>query len=164
MNKDKPGMLTPQCVLKTVDGGIRCMPAGIIVTAYAMSDRIIIKGGKKLPQVVLPYERTQSFGVVTDYEQKGKSAVGRAAAGGLLFGPLGAVVGAASGAGSKTVEKNTLVVYFVDGCGRDLELHAEIVGKTTPGYAFHRFANELKKHVKYLNAPDPELAGKTVEL
>lgn len=46
--------------------------------------------------------------------QKGKSVIGRGAAGGLLFGPVGAVVGGLSGTGKKTKKevKTYLIISF----------------------------------------------------
>jgi len=50
------------------------------------------------------------YGVETEIVQKSKSVIGRAVAGGLLFGEIGAAVGAISGAGKK--EENKLLHWY----------------------------------------------------
>lgn len=49
------------------------------------------------------------YGFETELVEKPKSVIGRAAVGGILFGGVGAIVGAASGTGTKT-EKELLGV------------------------------------------------------
>lgn len=151
MKNDKPGMSTPQCMLKTKDGGIRCYPDGMFVTAYAMSDRIIIKGNKKMPQIKIPYEQIHSCCVTTDREEKQKSVLGRAAVGALVFGPAGAIVGSVSGLGSKTKERKTFHLFYEDNYGRYTNLSAEIYGDTGALSPYTKFEKELKKHVQYLS-------------
>lgn len=45
------------------------------------------------------------YGFETEIREKNKSIIGRAAAGGFIFGPVGAVVGAISGTGKKEEKK-----------------------------------------------------------
>lgn len=51
------------------------------------------------------------YGFETEIVQQNKSVIGRAAAGGIVFGPVGAIVGAVSGAGAK--EKKEIHRLFV---------------------------------------------------
>lgn len=51
------------------------------------------------------------YGSVTEIVKKNKSVLGRAVAGGLLLGGLGAVIGAVSGTGKK--EKKETHLYFI---------------------------------------------------
>lgn len=51
------------------------------------------------------------YGAETEIIKKSKSPIGRAIAGGLLFGGAGAVVGAVSGSGTK--EKKVSKIYFI---------------------------------------------------
>lgn len=51
------------------------------------------------------------YGLETEIVEKNKSVIGRAVAGGLLFGGIGAVVGSISGTGSK--EKKERHFYFI---------------------------------------------------
>ncbi|MCD8316980.1 MAG: hypothetical protein LUB61_06225 [Eggerthellaceae bacterium] len=70
--------------------------------------------GKDRPEVRLSYDKITRCEQITETEmtQKNKSSVGRAAVGGLLLGPLGAVVGAASGVGIKNSRQ--IHEYFVN--------------------------------------------------
>lgn len=72
---------------------------------------IVIKSGKQ--EFTIPVERIVNFGYFTETQiaEKSKSVVGRAVIGGVLLGGLGAVVGAASGIGTKKVAKEE--AYFV---------------------------------------------------
>lgn len=51
------------------------------------------------------------YGAETEIIKKSKSPIGRAVAGGLLFGGVGAVVGAVSGSGTK--DKKVTKIYFI---------------------------------------------------
>lgn len=65
--------------------------------------------------ITVQYEDRDSLG---NYKNKDKSVVGRAVAGGLLLGPLGAVVGGMSGIGTKSKkldqESDYLVINYWD--------------------------------------------------
>lgn len=63
----------------------------------------------KVPPVHLRYEQIINIGSITEEEiiEKNKSTVGRALAGGLLLGPLGAIVGGMSGIGTNKSNKTT---------------------------------------------------------
>lgn len=67
----------------------------------------------KFPPITLQYSQITDvyYGVETEIIEKSKSVIGRAAAGGLVFGPIGAIVGAVSGSGNK--EKKELHFQFV---------------------------------------------------
>ena len=69
-----------------------------------------IKWGKTF---TIPIKNVISFDVVSQKEiaQKSKSVIGRGIAGGLIFGPVGAIIGGMSGIGAKE-QKNTQ--YFVN--------------------------------------------------
>lgn len=68
------------------------------------TDNVYIRIDKK--DVILPIEKIQAIEVGTETEilEKSKSVIGRGAVG-ALFGPVGAIIGAASGVGSKKKEK-----------------------------------------------------------
>lgn len=61
------------------------------------------------------------YGAETEIVEKNKSSIGRAVAGGLLFGGVGAVVGAISGTGKKEkkVTKIVLVVSYTAADGSE---------------------------------------------
>jgi len=72
---------------------------------------IKVRFSKKL-SVYLPYNKI--IGIIkttqTEIKEKGKSVLGRAALGGVLLGPLGAIIGGVSGTGTK---KKTAINYVV---------------------------------------------------
>lgn len=76
--------------------------------------------------LIIPY--TQITDVFYDMEKelntRKKSPILRAAAGGLLFGEVGAVVGAISSlnANQKAVNKFYFAVSYIDECGKDIVL------------------------------------------
>ena len=61
----------------------------------------------KKPEVNLKYEQITGINVTSEEEilEKSKSVTGRAVIGGVLLGPLGAIVGGMSGIGDKKKEK-----------------------------------------------------------
>ena len=59
-----------------------------------------------------------AFDIVKESELKNKSVLGRGAAGALLFGPVGAVLGGLS-AVNKTKIKSTLAISFIPSAGGD---------------------------------------------
>nr|DAQ35647.1 MAG TPA: hypothetical protein [Caudoviricetes sp.] len=67
----------------------------------------------KVPPKYLSYSQITSVGTAYEDEivEQNKSVVGRAAVGGLVFGPLGAIVGGISGTGSK--QKSQTRFFFI---------------------------------------------------
>ncbi|MGB7594692.1 MAG: hypothetical protein WBL80_03945 [Erysipelotrichaceae bacterium] len=76
---------------------------------------------KKLESVYLPYSKIVGVLSVTEKEitEQGKSVLGRAMLGGVLLGPLGAVVGGMSGTTKKT--KTSYHPYFIINYKPDME-------------------------------------------
>lgn len=72
---------------------------------------------KGTPAVYLSYSQITAIERLSEKEVvniiKDKNAIGRAVIGGLAFGSLGAIVGAASGAGSKHITKNQYTFYMI---------------------------------------------------
>lgn len=162
MSKKKPGIMTPVCNLRAVDDGIPGVPEGQLLAAYVMGDGLLFKGSKRLPEVFLPYERAMSFRIVDEEELRDKSAIGRAAVGGLLLGPLGAVIGAASGAGQKRGKRSFLNVRYFDEDVNTCQIAAEVV--SMPPSSLARFVKALSRRVQNEAEPDPGLAGRRVTL
>ena len=83
------------------------------------------------------------YGMETEITTKSKSVIGRAVAGGLLFGGIGAVVGGISGTGTK--EKKERKFYFIisytSSAGEDKFIQFE----DTRLYKGAKVAGELKK-------------------
>lgn len=67
------------------------------------------------------------YGFETEIVEKNKSVIGRAVAGGLLFGGIGAIVGAASGTGKKQQEKikRVFVISYTSSDGKESFLQFE---------------------------------------
>ncbi len=76
-------------------------------------DHLIIKVCFGKQEATLNYSQITDvfYGLETEVTQVSKSVIGRALAGGLLFGGIGAVVGGISGTGTK--EKKERKFYFI---------------------------------------------------
>ena len=100
---------------------------------------------KDKPIIKLKYEQIIAANVVTEKEiiESDKSVVGRAVVGGVLLGPLGAIVGGMSGIGNKT-KSNThyfMVINYKSNTGETKILSFEIVGSSLH---WSEFIKELK--------------------
>lgn len=86
------------------------------------------------------------YGLQTEIAERSKSVIGRAVAGGLLFGGVGAVVGAVSGTGTKDVKnkKFMFIISYTSSSGED----AFISFEDTRMYKGVKVANKLKELAK----------------
>lgn len=94
----------------------------------------------------LKYTQITNIDKVTETEiiEKSKSTLGRAAVGGLLLGPLGAIIGGMSGTGSKkkTTVKTYLVINYTSSSDEIKVITFEVVGAT---FGLKEFINEAKE-------------------
>ena len=101
---------------------------------------------KKTP-ITLKYAQITDvfYGLQTEIVEKSKSPIGRAVAGGLLFGGVGAVVGAVSGTGKKEkkVSKFYFIISYTSSAGEEKLLQFE----DTRLYKGRKVANKLKELV-----------------
>lgn len=101
-------------VMLTYEDGLQGVKQGVIVTLSLHDDELNIKENfsKKEP-TKLKLNQIVNAGKVfeKDIIEKDKSVLGRAALGGLILGPIGAVVGGISGTGKK--EKKTYKTYYI---------------------------------------------------
>lgn len=137
-SKDKDGNRSVNLMM--VDG-IPSFSKGVVdkpaVNVTMLDDRIVIKAriGRYAP-VELRYTQIVNAAAVTEKEiiEKEKSVIGRGIVGGLLFGRLGAQVGAMSGikGTKKKVESHRYVVInYTPSDGGDVKVISfEIVGAT----------------------------------
>ena len=86
--------------------------------------------------------------------QKQKSVIGRAVAGGLLFGGIGAVVGAVSGTGTKEAQDPTLylIISYTDSDGNEQYLQFE----DTRNYHGRKLAKTLRELADISSSPQSE--------
>lgn len=88
------------------------LTAGNAVDVALYDDHLEVKDMMKHSASLKYSQITDVFyGLKTEITQVSKSSIGRALAGGILFGGVGAVVGAVSGAGTK--EKKERHFYFI---------------------------------------------------
>lgn len=83
------------------------------------------------------------YGLETEIVEKSKSVIGRAVAGGLLFGGVGAVVGGLSGTGTKEKKERRFyfIISYTSSTGEDKFIQFE----DTRLYKGAKVAGELKK-------------------
>jgi hypothetical protein len=86
------------------------------------------------------------YGLETEITQKNKSVIGRAIAGGLLFGGAGMVVGSVSGVGTKDKKtiKRVFIISYTGSSGNNDFLQFE----DTRAYKGQKLANKLKEMCK----------------
>lgn len=86
-------------------------------------DRLTISAPMSKQPISLSYDQITDvyYGIETEIKEKGKSPIGRAAVGGMLFGDVGAVVGAVSGQGSKQKKeyKRMFIISYRSKSGQD---------------------------------------------
>ena len=86
---------------------------GLMYDVALYEDHLEIKLPLSKEKTTLMYSQITDveYGSRTDIVEKSKSVIGRAVAGGILLGGLGAVIGAVSGTGKK--EKKEIHFYFI---------------------------------------------------
>ena len=98
-------MVKPMATLLYFDGISKMTPQEV-VTVFADNDRgrVEITSCSTKRSVFIAYSQLCAAGIVNDVEIIGtdKSVIGRAAVGGLILGPVGAIVGGISGTGEKS--------------------------------------------------------------
>ena len=144
-NKDKDGNFTIN-FMAVKDTPIWDELNAISVTM--LEDKLEFKNriNKNKGPIYLEYSKITKFGTVNEKEitEKDKSVIKRGLAGGLLLGPIGAVIGAVEGTGSKkkVTYKSFFVFNYTSGDGEEKSLPVEIVGATL---GLSKFAAELQK-------------------
>ena len=93
----------------------------------------------------------------TELVQKPKSVIGRAVVGGVIFGGVGAIVGAASGTGTKTEKKTHLyfIISYTSSDGEDKYIQFE----DTRMYKGLKLSKKLKElaHIESVPTGDVQL-------
>lgn len=110
--------------------------------------RIEVSSPFKNNKIILDYSQITDvfYGCKTDLKEVNKSVIGRALAGGLLFGGLGAVVGSVSGIGTKTKkEKNMYLIIGYESSQGDAQF---IQFEDTRMYKGKKLADMLRNHTQ----------------
>lgn len=126
-NKDRDGRTLANFSAASVPG----IEPGWAVEAV-LDDRALVVRPRvaKQPEAVLPYEKISAYELRTAEKtsERRKSAFGRALAGGLLFGPVGAVAGGVDGSiPERKRSERTCLAVECDGQG---PVVLEVVGAT----------------------------------
>lgn len=117
------------------------------ISITMLDDKLEFKNrlNKKKDPIYLEYEKVTNFVVENKKEivEKDKSVIKRGIVGGVLLGPIGAVIGAIDGTGSKKkVSYKTFLVFdYISRDGEEKSLPVEIVGATM---GLNKFTKELE--------------------
>ena len=119
-------VLSTKCVLE--DREMASAKNKVIAGDYE-NKHVALSGGKAIimlgmfKNITLDKSTVEAYEVVDETSRKSaSSAVGRAAVGGLLFGPIGL----AAGLSAKSKGTHTVAIQFKDGCGSLLEVDDKI--------------------------------------
>jgi hypothetical protein len=128
------------------------LTAGNMVNVILYNDHLDIKEVKN--SVSLNYSQITDvfYGMETEIVAKGKTVIGRAMAGGLIFGGVGAVVGAVSGTGTKDKKERHFyfIISYTSSTGEDKFIQLE----DTRLYKGAKVAKKLKELCNITPAPD----------
>lgn len=110
----------------------------------------------KKPEVNLKYEQITGINVTSEKEilEKSKSVTGRAVVGGVLLGPLGAIVGGMSGIGDKKKEK-TRYYLIINYKSKDDEIKVLSFEVTNSLGAWDKFIEHVRKKINANNGDEP---------
>lgn len=140
-------------------GDVAFLKDGEMVDVALYDDYLAITIKRSEQDVKLSYDKITDvfFGKTKEMVEVDKSPIGRAVVGGLLFGGVGAIVGASSGQGkTKSIDLNTYLIisYTSD----DEEKYLQFID--TRKYKGKMLANKLKE---LCDIGEPE-APETIEL
>ena len=141
---------------QAIDGSLPNFKEGMCVKVSLFSDHIEfdeVTLGKEKAKVSLGYDKVVDANKITEEEikEKEKSVLGRAVVGGLVLGPLGAVVGGTSGVGTKKkkVIKSYFVINYKDKNDEIQAIPLEIYDLT----GFNGFLKDLRKRCNLIELP-----------
>ena len=119
--------------------------SGDMVDVALYDDHLIIMSPVLKQEIKLNYDQITDvfYGLETEVIEKNKSVIGRAIAGGLLLGGVGAVVGGISGTGTKTKKERHFyfIISYTSSTGEDKFIQFE----DTRLYKGVKVANKLKE-------------------
>lgn len=145
----------PIVILKMVDG--LNIPMNTMVKLEADDEagkvKFTIPFIKKEP-LTLAYEQIKNIEMFREdqIKEKEKSVLGRALIGGILIGPLGAIIGGISGTGTKKKKKNKLFVV-INYVSKNDEIKV-VSFEDTRMYFTNKFIQHMKGHIKTVEIDD----------
>ena len=124
--KDKDAIISePFMILQDVGE----LKKGWAVKVSLYNDHLTLKNFAVKQPITLNYSQITDvfYGFMTEIQEKNKSTIGRAMAGGLLFGGAGAIVGAmtANGKKEKKVSKFMFIISYTSSKGEECFLQFE---------------------------------------
>ena len=141
-NKDKKGNFVAN--FESIKDGIPTVPEKVLLEVTLLEDKMEIKQRfSKMPSIYLPYSKIKEVNLIKEEEiiEKSKSTVGRATVGGLLLGPLGAVIGGLDGTGKKNKkETNNFIIIKYDEDNKQIYLKV-----TNSSIGYLKFIKLLKE-------------------
>lgn len=146
--------------LLTYISGVDNFTTGSVVTLIIdEKKRYLNISGKVLKdqKATLSLDKISFSGMITEEVIKKRSSIGRAVAGGLLFGNTGAIVGAISGSKDK-VEKQDYYIIEYKSHGKENFIQFQLCG----GRKVDKFNGLIKSLTNQL--PDDISDGNTIEL
>lgn len=121
------------------------LQANLMCDVALYDDHLTIKVVAGKQEAILNYSQITDvfYGLQTEVVEKSKSVIGRAVAGGLLFGGIGAVVGGISGTGTKGKKERHFyfIISYTSSTGEDKFIQFE----DTRLYRGAKVASELKR-------------------
>lgn len=118
---------------------------GWAIKVSLYDDHLTLKNFAVKQPITLNYSQITDvfYGYMTEIQEKNKSTIGRAVAGGLLFGGAGAIVGAmtANGTKEKKVTKLMFIISYTSSKGEDCFLQFE----DTRHYKGKKLSEKLKE-------------------
>lgn len=154
--KSKKGSIISENFLLLED--IAQIRKGLAVDVALYDDHLLLSVPfMKTTPISLKHEQITDvfYGLQTEIVEKSKSSIARAVAGGLLFGGVGAVVGAVSGSGKKEkkVNKFYFIVSYTSAAGEEKLLQFE----DTRLFKGRKLAAKLKELCGLESGPAPDV-------
>lgn len=115
---------------------------------FLADDKIVIEADKRTFEVTYEQLTAAEAMTATDLLTKDKSVIGRAIVGGVLLGPIGAIVGGMSGIGKEKMKGNFLILNYIPSNSDETKVLIFNMGS-------YSLAQNLAKFIKKKMPPQP---------